>query len=179
MSRAAPAEPDTSDPLAGIWLEPVRSMKIRAIVVAGLCLLALVGTSGWAMKAVFCLSMALWLGSFRQARVLDGHLCRELYVMFARVQSKKWKFERFVRIETSLEDSPFASLARLSRSGELLDRLWRLFDSCVPWFGGDYKLWLRAATGKRVLAWQGSRDEDFQDNLRLMVRATRLPVERR
>lgn len=179
MSRAAATEADTSDPLAGIWLEPVRSLKIRAIVVAALCLLALVGTTGWGMKAVCCLSMALWLGSFRQARVLDGHFCRELYVMFARVQAKKWKFERFVRIETSLEDSPFTSLARLSRSGELLDRLWRLFDSCVPWFGGDYKLWLRAATGKRVLAWQGSRDEDFQDNLRLMASATHLPVERR
>ncbi|HJT31741.1 MAG TPA: hypothetical protein VJ783_06775 [Pirellulales bacterium] len=49
----------------------------------------------------------------------------------------------------------------------------------MPWFGGDFKLWLWAATGKRVLAWQGSRDEDFQNNLRLMVRATHLPVERR
>ena len=57
--------------------------------------------------------------------------------------------------------------------------MWRFFDSCVPWFGGDFKLWLWAATGKRVLAWQGSRDEDFQNNLRLMVRATHLPVERR
>lgn len=179
MSHAATTDAHISDPFAGVWLDPVRSLKIRAIVVAALCLLALVGTSGWGMKAVFCLSMALWVGSFRQARVLDGHFCRKLYVMFVRVQSKKWKLERFVRIETSLEDSPFASLARLSRSGELLDRVWRFIDSCVPWFGGDYKLWLRAATGKRVLAWQGSRDEDFQDNLRLMTRATGLPVERR
>ena len=177
MSRAAPAEPDTNDPFAGIWLEPVRSLKRRAIVVAGLCLLALIGTTGWRMKAAFCVSMALWIGSFRQARVLEGHFCRELYVMFVRVQAKKWKLERFVGIETSLEESPFDNLAQISRIGELFNKAWRFIDSCVPWFGGEYKLWLRAASGKRVLVWQGSRDEDFQDNLRLLVRVTRLPIE--
>lgn len=179
MSSPAPSVPNTNDPLAGVWLEPVRSLRRRAIVVAALCLLALVGTSDWHMKAGFCLSMALWIGSFRQARILEDNFCRELYVMFARVQSKRWKLERFVGIETSLEDSPFDSLAQISRVGEIFNKLWRFIDSCVPWFGGAYKLFLRAASGKRVLAWQGSRDEDFRDNLNLLIHVTRLPVERR
>ncbi|HEX5446663.1 MAG TPA: hypothetical protein VFW87_22785 [Pirellulales bacterium] len=170
---------DNEDATAGIWLAPVRSLRRRSIVVAALCALALVGTTGWRMKAAFCISMALWIGSFRQARVLDGCFCRELFLAFVRVQSKRWKLERFVGIETSLEDSPFDSLAQISQVGELFNKAWRFIDSCVPWFGGEYKLWLRAASGKRVLAWQGSRDEDFQANLQLLIRVTRLPVERR
>lgn len=179
MSRTAPLTSHTDDPFAGIWLAPVRSRRRRAIVVAALSLLALIGTTDWRMKAAFCISMALWIGSFTQARVLDGSFYRELYVMFVRVQSKRWKLERFVGIETALEDSPFDSLAQISRVGEFFNKIWRFIDSCVPWLGGEYKLWLRAASGKRVLAWQGSRDDDFQANLDLLIRVTRLPVERK
>lgn len=159
-----------------LYLEPVRNWRRRAIICLALCVFALIGTSGPQPKLAFCLSMALLTGSFPQAHLENGAFHWELYVLFLRVRNKRWKLERFVQIETGLEDRPFDSMANIVKLGELLNQIWGLIDSCVPWLGGDYKIWLRAASGKRVLVWQGGRDEQFQANLDLLRRTTGLPV---
>jgi hypothetical protein len=169
------ATDDTGDP---IFLEPVRNFRRRAIIWAALCAFALIGTAGFFPKLAFCLSMGLLLGSFPQAKLENGAFHSELYVLFWRARKKRWKLERFVQIEVGLEDRPFDSFANVFKSGELMNKIWGLFDACVPWLGGDYKIWLRSASGKRVLAWQGSNDEQFQGNLDILRRATGLHLER-
>lgn len=160
-------------------LEPVRKLKRRAVIWVALCLLGLIGTAAPGPKIAFCLSMGLIFGSFPQASVDAAALHWELFVFFLRVQKKRWKFSRFIGIEIDLEDRPFDSMANVFKVGELLNKIWALFDACVPWLGGDYKIYLRAASGKRVLAWQGSNDEQFHANLNLLVRVTGLKGYRR
>ena len=167
---------DAEDAPARLSFVPVRNLRRRAIICVALCIFALIGTSGPGPKVAFCLSMALLLGSFPQAYLRSGVFHWELFVLFFRVRKKRWKLERFVQIETGREDQPFDSMANVFKLGELLNRLWGLIDACVPWLGGDYKIWLRAASGKRVLAWQGGRDEQFQANLDLLRRTTGLPI---
>lgn len=161
-----------------VWLAPVRNFRRRAIIWGALCALALIGSTGLWPKFVFCVSMGLLTGSFPQACLADGRFHRELYVLFVRVRRQRWKLERFVQIETGLEDRPFDSFAQIFKSGEIMNRIWGLFDACVPWLGGDYKIYLRSASGKRVQAWQGSNDEQFNANVELLRRATGLNVER-
>ncbi|HWB09836.1 MAG TPA: hypothetical protein VG826_11440 [Pirellulales bacterium] len=162
-----------------IPLQPVRRFRLRFFIWLALCALALIGTTGPGPKFAFCLSMGLLLGSFPQAYLREGAFHRELFVIFFRVQQKRWKLSRFVQIEIDVEESPFDSMANVFKLGELLNRIWGLFDACVPWLGGDYKIYLRGASGKRVLAWQGSNDEQFQGNLDLLGRTSGLKVERR
>jgi hypothetical protein len=161
------------------WLQPVRSFKLRLAIWVALCALALIGTTGPGPKFAFCLSMGLLTGSFPQSFLMDGAFYWELYVLFFRVNKNRWKLSRFVQIEIELEDRPFDSMANVFKLAELLNRIWALFDACVPWLGGDYKIYLRSASGKRVLAWQGSNDGQYQANLELLRRATGLKVEQR
>jgi hypothetical protein len=160
-------------------LEPVRRFRRRLLIWIALCAFGLIGTAGPGPKFAFCLSMGLLLGSYPQAYLQEGAFCRELLVLFFRVQKKRWKLERFLQIEIDLEERPFDSMANVFKLGELLNRIWGLFDACVPWLGGDYKIYLRSASGKQVLAWQGSNDDQFQANLDLLRRTTGLKVERR
>jgi hypothetical protein len=162
-----------------LYLAPVRNFRRRAIIWAALCIFALIGSADWLPKFAFCLSMGLLLGSFPQASLGGGAFHREFFVLFLRAQKKKWKLERFVQIEIASEDRPFDSFANVFKSGEIMNRIWGMFDACAPWLGGDYKLYLRSASGKRVLAWQGSNDEQFQGNLEALQRATGLKVERK
>jgi hypothetical protein len=162
-----------------LYLAPIRNFRRRSIIWVALCAFALIGSADVWPKLVFCLSMGLLLGSFPQASLGGGAFHREFFIMFLRAQKKKWKLERFVQIEIGSEERPFDSAAQIFKSGELMNRIWGLFDACVPWLGGDYKLYLRSASGKRVLAWQGGNDEQFQANLEALRRATGLQVERR
>lgn len=177
-------EPETDDANAEeqgecLPLAPVRNFRRRAIVWAALCAFAMIGSAGLWPKLVFCLSMGLLAGSFPQAHLAGGKFHRELYVLFMRVRKQRWKLERFVQIETALEDRPFDTFAEVFKSGEFMNRIWGLFDACVPWLGGDYKIYLRSVSGKRVQIWQGSNDEQFKANLELLRRVTGLKVERR
>jgi|SRR5215469_1460381 len=170
---------DEEESSSRVPLEPVRRFRLRLFIWLGLCAFGLIGTAGPVPKFAFCLSMGLLLGSFPQAYLQEEAFYRELFVLFFRVQKKRWKLARFVQIETGLEERPFDSMANVFKLGEILNRIWGLFDACVPWLGGDYKIHLRNASGKRVLAWQGSNDDQFQSNLDLLRRTTGLNVERR
>ena len=161
------------------WLLPRRRFKLRLGILIGLCALGLIGTAAAGPKFAFCLSMGLLTGSFPQAYLLDGALHKELYVLFFRLNKKRWKLSRFVRIEIELEDRPFDSMANVFKLAELLNQIWSWFDACVPWLGGDYKIYLRSSSGKRVLAWQGSNDEQYHANLELLRTATGLKIEGR
>lgn len=167
---------DDAEPLEDqtIYLVPVRSLRRRAIVVAGLWLLALIGTTSWSQKLFFCACMALWIGSFPQARLSGGRFERELYVAFVRVRTKRWKLDRFCRIEIGPDEH-----SETGPVGVLLAPFfWFLpvIDAIVPWLGGDYKVWLRAHSGRRVLVWQGNSDEYYKANLAALRQVTGLPV---
>ena len=178
-SREASGDVDDEQTESREPLEPVRNWKRRLVIWLGLCVFGLIGTAEPGPKIAFCLSMALIFGSFPQASIDATALHWELYVFFVRVQKKRWKLSRFIGIEIDLEDRPFDSMANVFKLGELLNKIWALFDACVPWLGGDYKIYLRAASGKRVLAWQGSNDDEFRNNLDLIRRVTGLKSERR
>ena len=157
-------------------LAPVRNLRRRAIVCGALCAFAMIGSADLLPKLAFCLSMGLLLGSFPQASLQQGAFQRELYVLFLRVQKKRWKLSRFVQLEIDGEEGPFDSFANVFKSGEIMGRIWGVFDACVPWLGGAYKIYFRSAAGKRVLAWQGSDDDQFRANLELLRRTAGLNI---
>jgi hypothetical protein len=172
-------DPDAEQAGSCEWLLPRRSYKLRLGIWIALCALGLIGTAAAGPTFAFCLSMGLLTGSFPQAYLLEGALCKELYVLFFRVNKKRWKLSRFIQIEIGLEDRPFDNMANVLKLGELLNQIWAWFDACVPWLGGDYKIYLRSSSGKRVLAWHGSNDAQYQANLELLRTATGLKIDRR
>lgn len=179
MTHETTEDLDTAATGSCEWLLPRRRFKLRLAIWIALCALGLIGSAGAGPKFAFCLSMGLLTGSFPQAYLLDGALHKELYVLFFRVNKKRWKLARFIQIEIDSEERPFDSMANVFKLGELLNQIWAWFDACVPWLGGDYKIYLRSSSGKRVLAWQGSNDEQYQANLDLLRTATGLKIDRR
>ncbi len=164
-----------------VVLQPSGRWWLRLIIVLALSALALLARAEWYKKAVFCAGMAAWLGSFPQARFAGDRFERAMFLLFIPARVKRWSLDRFISIETGTE------VPVLDNSG--LDRvfwfwwwdwwlIWKLCDLIIPWLGGQYKLWLRSASGKRVLAWQGNSDRQFRDNMELLKHRTGLPVER-
>jgi hypothetical protein len=159
-----------------VVLKPVRSWWLRFIIVLAIAGIVSFGPIAWPKKAMFCAGMAFLFGTFPWTRINRARLERVSFVMFMPILVKRWSLDRFTHIETGLEDrSDLETYGWLFRGGWLT---WRLLDFLLPWMGGDYKLWLRASSGKRVLAWQGNGESIFRENLELLEHRTGLPVER-
>lgn len=160
-----------------VELLPIPRLGLRVALAAGLAGLGLIGTAPFLSKVGFCLFVAALCGSYRIARIAHGHFERILMVMFIPVRSKRWPMDRFTRIETDWKDET-GLLSALFLGGSLWLFL-KAFDWLLPWMGGSYKIWLRAASGKRVLAWQGMSDRSFETNRDLLQSTLGLPVERK
>lgn len=161
-----------------INLLPIPWIGLRAALAIGLAGFCLAGSEPLWAKAIFCFCVAGICGSYRLARIADGHFERILVLMFIPVRTRRWPIDRFTRIETDW--------------GEETDTLWttvlmgvemwlfsKACDAIFPWLGGSYKLWLRAGSGKRVLAWQGMSDRSFETNRDLLQNTLGLPVQRK
>jgi hypothetical protein len=157
-------------------LSPVRRWWLRLLLVLVLAACALAAVHApWYKRTFFVLGVALWLGTFPQGVVSAGQFERSMVVLFVPLRSRRWSLDRFRQIETDLESLDPETAFWIGGGWWLV---WWLCDRMVPWLGGEYKLWLRAASGARVLAWRGNSERDYQDNLDLLRRRSGLPVAR-
>ena len=96
--------------------------------------------------------------------------------MFIPARTRRWSLDRFVGIQPeSVPQDQFAGEWWMIFGSWFL--WWTVLDWMMPWVGGSYKLWFRAGSGRRVLAWQGSSDTQFRENLDLLQRRTGLSIE--
>ncbi len=156
-------------------LLPLPRVKIRWILFVLLLLPALMSSTAWYEKLFPALLVASVVGTYRQSRICGDRFESRMILLFWPLRVRKWKLDRVVVIETEM-----ASRGGMG-AGLLIAPLWifgRICDWLLPWLGGDIKLWLRSAKGKRVLAWQGNSDEHYQTNLEILQTATGADVQR-
>jgi hypothetical protein len=159
-----------------VTLKPVRNLWLRLVAAALLAGFIFLSSAAWYKEAMMCGWVVLWLGSYPQARLIAEHFERTGFIGFVPVRTKRWPIDRFTHIETdTADDSTGGWLWMFSMHSWLV---WRLCDLAFPWVGGGYKIWLRAASGRRVLAWQGNNAESFRSNLEALQVRSGLPVGR-
>ena len=159
-----------------IPLRPVRRWWLRFLIFLVPASMVLFSESALHKKVIFAASMAAWVGSYPLARMRGEHFERVMFIMFVPARTKRWSLDRFVGIQPeSVPQDEFAGAWWMIFGNWFV--LWTILDWMIPWVGGSYKLWLRAGSGKRVLAWQGGSDTQFRENLDLLQRRTGLSIE--
>ena len=165
-----------TSPTESIPLLPRRSVPARLIAVAVLTAVVLIGWPPWWQVVGFDAILVLFLGTYPETSIEDGRWVRRFRVAFWRAGTVSYPLKDCMRIEIDLEWRP-------SMEYGLLMGVWNwvmlfVFDRLIPWFGGDYKLWLRTFRDERILAWQGNGSDNFRDNLEVLEEASGLPVVR-
>ena len=161
-------------------LLPQPKIWLRVLILVLLLSMTLIGTAPWAVKLIAALTMVAVLGTFPRPRINSEFFEKEWFVVFVPVSVRRTPMADVVQIETDLE-------YRIGLAGgfvlSLFIGLWNmlmiwLLDWLIPWAGGDYKLWLRTASGDRVLAWQGNGETNFRQNLEILEDVSDKPVTR-
>ena len=158
-----------------IPLRPVRHWWLRSPILLFCAGIALVSRVEMYKKVFFVASMAAWVGSYPQARLTGDRFERTMFIAFVPARVQRWPLDRFVSIQSDSEPQEEFAVGWWFLFGNWWV-LWNVLDWMVPWVGGPYKLWLRAASGKRVLAWQGRSDRQFRENLDILQQRLGLPM---
>jgi hypothetical protein len=158
-------------------LYPRPRIWLRATVVVLLVALAWVGTTPWYAKTVFCLAMLGLLGSFPRPRIDSTCYEKTWFICFVAVRPIRIPWEKCIQIETDLDERLDAASSFLLFGVRDMLLGW-IIDWLLPWFGGEYKLWLRTGPHDRVLAWQGNGEWNFRQNVDVLEDASGLPVTR-
>lgn len=158
-------------------LVPIPRVSLRWILFAVLALFALFSNTPWLMKPLALIVPAFITGTYRESRIRNGRFQTRMVYFFVPGRRRSWKLERFVAVETELEQH--AGCLTILFFGPFFWFLTYVVDWLLPWLGGDFILWLHTAKGKRILAWQGSSDENFQENLNTLVSVTGAEVIRK
>jgi hypothetical protein len=113
------------------------------------------------------LSWAWWRGDKFQ---------REFLLLFFPIHFRECRLSQIESIETGLEEQLGVAYGILLGVktfivGKIVDRL-------LPWLAGDFKIWVRLNSGRRVLAWQGNNQRDFHHNLEVLEASTLLRAVR-
>jgi hypothetical protein len=116
------------------------------------------------------------LGTYPEVGVEGGNLVRRFRVLFRTVSVVEHPLKQCSQIEIDLEWRPAMGYG-------FLIGVWNwamlfVFDRIFPWFGGDYKLWLRTGRDQRILAWQGNGEDNFRYNVEVLEEATGLTAVR-
>jgi len=159
---------------SAVPLQPVRRWWFRFIIFLGLAAIPFFSRAEWYKRVIFAAGLAGWLGSWPQARIRGDRFERVMYIFFVPARTKRWALDRFNGIQP---DSDPREIAEAWMFFGIWWLFWAAFDSLMPWLGGSYKLWLRAHSGRRVLAWQGNNQDHFQANLELLQRRSALPID--
>lgn len=157
-------------------LRPVRRWWLRMLVFLVFAVIAFFSPAEMYKRIIFAVSMAGLIGSFPQVRIRGEHFERAMVIMFVPARVKRWSLDRFVAIQPEGEAKDDLAVAWWWIFGDWWI-VWQVLDWMIPWLGGSYKLWFRASSGKRVLAWQGNSDTQFRENLDTLQRRTGLSIE--
>jgi hypothetical protein len=141
---------DASTPLV-----PQPKTWLRATILALLVVFALIGGSGPIATIVFCLVMAGLFGTFPRCRISSEQFEREWFVFFVPVRVERTCLADVTQIETDVEQKmgiQGGCLLSLFVGVQNVLMVW-LLDWLIPWAGGDYKIWLRLLSRRRVLTY--------------------------
>lgn len=172
MSQVADSQKAERTPLL-----PHRRVWPRLAVLIGLVAFMAIGSPTLLNLLGFTLFMTAALGTFPRHYVSREEFVRELCVVFVPVHVARYSLKSFEEIETDIEERVPAIAGVFIGVINLL-WVWAL-DHLFPWVGGDFKIWLRTFSGKRVLGWQGDGEARFRENLKILEDHTGLPVTRR
>ncbi len=157
-------------------LRPVRRWWLRFLVFLAFATIAIFSRAVWHKKVFFSATMAAWAGSYPVARIKGERFERLMFIMFVPARVKRWSLDRFTGVQTECEPQDEYAFGWWWFFGNWWV-VWIVFDWIVPWLGGSYKLYLRAGSGKRVLAWQGNSESQFRANLDILQRRAGLSLE--
>ncbi|MBN1395793.1 MAG: hypothetical protein JW959_12290 [Pirellulales bacterium] len=161
-------------------LVPRPKTMLRGAILIALLFLGLISNAPAAAKIVAGLTMVAIFGTFPYSRISAEKFQKTWHVLFIPVYIQHVPLGGVDRIETGLEQkmnlASGCAIAFLVGIWNLV-MIW-LLDWLIPWAGGDYKLWLRLDSGRRVLAWQGNGEANFRQNVHVLEDASGLPVVR-
>ena len=146
-------------------------------MILGVLLIPIFLSSGfWLIKLFLTVLMAFLVGTVWRSDVREARLERQLILAFVPLRTKRWSLDKFQRIDIVCK--PPTTVWAAAGIGVVWWLMWRAFDWLFPWLEATYQLHLRGKTGKRVLAWQGNSENDFDENTERLIQATGLPVQR-
>jgi hypothetical protein len=165
----------------GTLLVPCLQIRLRAVILAVLIGLALIGGNVWLSKITFCLVAFTVVGTFPETEIDEKYLTTQWFVGFVRIRPHQVRLDDVVTIETGLdelwEDAGSLFIAWPMRIVWFASGGW-LWDRLFPWLGGRYTLKLRTLFGDHIHVWQGSNEGYFYQNLQVLEDLFDLPVER-
>lgn len=159
-------------------LGPLPNWNQRRVLFVLLSLPALIlpGVS-WLLKPLAVAFVACLVGSARESRVVSTELVTQQFVAFVPLQPQRCKLKFIVQIEAENRKSVGAIdwilfLGFNWFMDHIMQWIW-------PWMAGELELWVVTARERKLLAWRGNGDADFQANLAILTSATGAPVKRR
>lgn len=157
-------------------MKPLPKLGLRAVILVVLLIPILLSSGFWLVKLFLTVLMAFLVGTVWRSDVREARIERQLFLAFVPLRTKRWSLDKFQRIE--IVTRPPTSVVAVVGIGVVWWLMWRAFDWLFPWLEATYQLHLRGKTGKRVLAWQGNSEADFDANMERLIEVTGLPVQR-
>lgn len=164
-------------------LKPLPNWRVRWIVFGVTVLAGAVVLPGqvepgtlW-IGAPAGMALVAWLvGSARDARVVGTELVVQQFIAFIPLRPQRCKLKFVVQVEAQdRKDIGGADWLLFGGFNWFMDRIMQWI---WPWMSGELELWVVTAREKRILAWSGNSDADFQANLATLTSATGASVKR-
>lgn len=156
---------------------PLPNWTRRWIVFGVLSLPALIApTIPWYLKPIAVATMAALIGSCRVSRIEGTELVTQLFVAFRPLKPQRCKLSVIVLVEAeNRKDVGAADWLLFMGFNWFMDRIMQWI---WPWMAGELELWVVTARDRKMLAWRGNGDTDFQANLAALLSATGANVRR-
>lgn len=133
------------------------------------------GTAWVGGPAAFAMIAGL-VGSAREGRVTGTELIVQQFVAFMPLKPKRCKLKFVVQIEAqNRKDIGGMDWILFGGFNWFMDRIMQWI---WPWMAGELELWVVTARDKKMLAWRGNGDDEFQKNLATLTSATGAAVRR-
>ena len=158
-------------------LGPLPNWTKRWVVFGVLILPALFAPGiSWIGKLLSVAMVAVLVGSARDARLVGTELLTQLFVAFVPCQPQRCKLKFIVEIEAENRKGIGAvDWIFFLGFNWFMDRIMQWI---WPWMAGELELWVVTARDKKMLAWRGNGETDFQANLAALTSATGATVKR-
>lgn len=158
-------------------LGPLPNWIKRWIIFGILALPALLaGQLPWVLKPFALAVVAVIIGSDRESRVRGTDLVTRQFIAFVPLKPQRCKLKFVVQIEAQNRKNVGAADWLLFLGFNwIMDRIMQWV---WPWMAGELELWVVTARDKRMLAWRGNGDGEFQANLATLTSATGAPLKR-
>lgn len=160
--------------MAGQNLIPIPQKTRRIVIWTCLSSLALIGSTSWLAKIGFIISMWFVCGTYRRFRATPKSLKHRWTVGFWDLPASSHPLRRFARIEVKYHSS--TSYGELILFGLPALLFGWLLNSCFPWLGGNYQIWLTNGSDNRLLAWQGNSQQAYEQNLEFLKSLTGMEI---